>query len=161
MIKIKQYSIIVTAIILFSCNQSANLSEEKKLAIIKEIQQRLDGYPEAAKRGDTLWFHNFWADVKEFTFAGDGQILTDYETTITKPYRESLSKMKEILYFKYSNGHGYVLDEDAVSYVTNFDWGMQTKSGDTLRAKGAWLYVFKKLDNQWKVVHSAGTHKYY
>ena len=121
----------------------------------------MKGYAQAIKRGDVEWLLNFFADDKNFVLADDGELSADYQLRVGKRYREDIENIKEVLHSQFMNGHAYVLDKEAVSYVTNFDWGMITISGDTVKSKGSWLHVFKKLDEDWKVIHSAGTHIYY
>jgi ketosteroid isomerase-like protein len=153
--------LLVTGIIVFgNCTQKNELSEAEKLRISEEIQVRANGYPVALKNKDLKWFHNFWSDEEGFVFAGDGQIETDYEA-FTQQLSDIFQNLEEVIHFEFTNGHVCVLGRDAASFVANFDWGMVMNSGDTLQAKGSWLYVFRKTDDQWKVFHSAGTHIYY
>lgn len=150
----------VIILLLIGCNQPKGISEEEKLAIKKEIKERVENYPEALKRKDLEWFHNFWSNEEDFVFAGDGLLNTNYDSAITQVYLNLFPNLEEVLHFEISNGQISVLSKDAASYALNFDWGI-TISGDTVKSKGSWIYVFKKSDDQWKVVHSAGTHNYY
>ena len=145
---------------LLSCKQGDNISESERNAIIKEIQAKFDGYIEAMKREDIDWFHSFWSNENDFTFAGDGVIKTNYDSAITKAYGDAFKDIKEVIHLNWSNPHALIIDRNTVSYVTNFDWQAAVISGDTVKAKGSWLYLFKKTNGQWKVVHSAGTHIY-
>lgn len=147
-------------IVLQSCSNSDNISNDEQTNITKEIQGRLDGYSEAVKRKDSDWIQNFWSDEKDFVLASDGKIETNYDSVMTKEYRDAFKTIQEMTYLNFSNGHALVLSKNAVSYATNFDWQAIMVSGDTVKASGSWLYLFKKSDGQWKVVHSAGTHIY-
>ena len=138
-----------------------NITEQNKVAITEAIKERVSGYADAVKRRDADWLLNFWSNEKDFAMAGDGELTGDYESGIAKPTRDFISGIKSVLHFKFSDGHTYVINENAVSYATNFDWGIVLWSGDTVKSKGSWLYLFRKSDNGWKVVHSAGTHKNY
>lgn len=146
--------------LLLSCTDSENISDEERTRISKEVQGRLDGYIDALNRHDLNWFQTFWSNEKDFVFAGDGLINTNYDAAITKSYGAAFTDIKEFSYLNWTNGHALVLNEKVVSYATNFDWQAIRMSGDTIKAKGSWLYVFRKSDGQWKVVHSAGTHIY-
>jgi Domain of unknown function (DUF4440) len=145
---------------LLSCNTADNISEEEKATISNEVQGRLHGYLDALKRHDLDWFQNFWANEKDFVFAGDGLIQTNYDSAITKTYSDAFKNIKDFSFLNWSNEHALVINRNAVSYTTNFDWQVIMVSGDTVKAKGSWLYLFTKTDGQWKVVHSAGTHIY-
>lgn len=125
--------------LLTSCNKPDNLSEESKVTITQAVENRVNGYAEAVKRHDTDWLLNFWSSEKDFVIADDGELVADYESGIAKPTRDFISNLKEVLYFEFSNGHAYVLNENAASYTTNFDWGVVLLSGDTIKSRGTWL----------------------
>jgi len=153
--------LIVTVLTFSNCTQVSELSEADKLTISEEIQSRANGYSEALINKDLSWFHSFWSNEEDFVFAGDGLIQTDYDALITQPLTNLFETLEEVLHFEFTNGHVCVLGSNAASFATNFNWGMVTNSGDTIQSKGSWLYVFKKSDDDWRVVHSAGTHIYY
>ena len=121
---------------LLGCSTADNISEEERSAISKEIHGRLDGYLDALKRQDLDWFQNFWSNEKDFVFAGDGLINTNYDSAITKTYRDAFTTIKDISFLNWSDGHALVLNKSAVSYTTSFDWQAIMVSGDTVRAKG-------------------------
>ena len=146
---------------LMSCGNSNIVSEDEKIQITRKIEEVLNGYPEAFKRHDLNWFQEFWFNDKDFVMAGDGKMETIYDSTVTQRYRNAFSTIKEVLHFKFSNGLAHVINRDAVSYTTKFDWGFVNVSGDTLKSNGSWLYVFKKSGEKWRVIQSAGTHNYY
>lgn len=66
----------------------------------------------------------------------------------------------EVNYIEQNEPFVYILARDAASYTMEYRWSLTMKSGDTLNAKGSWMYVFKKFDDTWRVVHSAGAHIY-
>lgn len=148
-------------VLLVSCNRQKTISEEKKNAITETVKECVAGYADAVKRRDTEWLLDFWSNEKDFAIAGDGELIADYESGIAKPTRDFISGLKDVLHFDFSDGQAWIIDEHAVSYITNYDWGVVLSSGDTIKSKGSWLYVFRKSDETWKVVHSAGTRTYY
>ena len=157
-------ALLMVALLLFPALQldaqeeKKKISDEEKQKIALEIQDRLDGYGEALKNKDLEWYHSFWSNEPDFVFAGDGQVLTDYDAAVTQRFQGFFPQLKDVLYFEFTNGNITVLSKDAASYVANFEWSLLMNSGDTLQSKGSWLYVFKKANDQWSVVHSAGTH---
>ena len=155
--------VLIIALFVLGCtsyDSKCELSESEKNEIIIEIELKIQGYADAVKRSDVEWLLNFWADDKDFVFAGDGEIV-DYQLGIDKRIRDFFEETKKVRHVEIMNGHTYILGKEAVSYVTEFDWSIITKSDDTINSKGSWLYVFKKFDMDWKVIHSAGTHIYY
>ncbi|OFX40540.1 MAG: hypothetical protein A2X03_12985 [Bacteroidetes bacterium GWA2_40_15] len=147
--------------VLTCCSQQESISDTRKVEITQEIKEIIDGYANAVKRHDTDWLLNFWSNEKNFVIAGDGELIADYESGIAKPTRDFISNLREVFHFEFSKGHAFVINENAVSYTTSFDWGIVLLSGDTIKSKGAWLYLFTKSEKNWKVVQSAGTHTYY
>lgn len=104
------------------------------------------------------WIQNFWSDNSDFAYAADGRLSINYDSVIIYRMQNHLPKVTEVLYFNFIIERGSILSKDAASVVSNFDWAQILTSGDTIRAKGTWLFVFKKIDAQWSVVQSAGTH---
>jgi hypothetical protein len=137
------------------------LTEEQKRSITSELTQRLDGYHQAAIKKDTEWFRTFWLKSSDFAVALDGDYITDYDPWFEEYYAKALPTIKEILHFRFGEGRAAILNENAASYATTFDWGMVTTSNDTIRSKGSIVYVFVRNDGVWKCVQTGGTHKYY
>jgi hypothetical protein len=137
------------------------LSDEKKNAIANEIKELLEGYHQAAIRKDTEWFRNFWANEENFAAALDGDLATEYGSWFQTSYVEALPTIKEILHFEFTNSKAAVISENAVSYATNFDWGMITTADDTIKSKGSIVYVFIRKNGKWQCIQTGGTHKYY
>jgi hypothetical protein len=157
----KTFLLLVAILAISNCTQVGELSEAEKLAISEEIQNRANGYSEALINKDLNWFQSFWSDEEDFVFAGDGLIQTEYDAVITQPLSDLFPNLDEVLHFEFTNGYVCVLGRNAASYATNFNWGMVMSSGDTLQSKGSWLYVFKRSNDEWRVVQSAGTHNYF
>ena len=95
----------------------------------------------------------------KIVLAGDGVITVGYDN-FANQLREMMSNCAEFTSFAYKKPHVYVLCNDAASLSMEYEWSMIDNDGNTVNAKGSWMYVFKKFDEVWKVVHSAGTHLY-
>lgn len=137
---------------------AGTINEAERASIAAAIEQRVDGYFEAARRQDVQWLLGFWANIPEFVIAGDGEVKVGYEDGIATPTRQWFAGLKTVLVSEHMNGHAYVLARDAASYTTEFRWSIVRTAGDTVTSHGAWTYVFKKLNGEWRVVQSAGTH---
>ena len=155
-------ALMVTAYLLCCCqNASSELTEEQKNSIVSELKKRLDDYRLAVVKKDAEWFRSFWLNSKEFAVALDGDYNTDYDPWFETSYTKALPAIKEILHFKFGEGRATVLNENAASYTTTFDWGMVIDNNDTIMSKGSIVYVFVRKDGEWKCVQTGGTHKYY
>lgn len=159
--QLKFFTAIIVAILFSNCTNQQHLSQEQKAQMIKEVKVLLNHYPEAVKQKDLGWFKSFWANHENFIYAADGHVITDYDGFIKSYYQDGLAGVKELYRFDWSNAQAAVLNENTVSYAAAFDWGMINTAGDTIQAKGSGLYIFEKLDGNWKVVNCGAAHVYY
>ena len=133
--------------------------EADRDSIAEAVQQRVDEYCPAVLRKDAEFFYGFWADDPGWAAAWDGEIV-EGASFMRDKIQTWVEGASEHFYCSMSNSHVYVLGPDAASLATEFEWGMVTAEADTVEAYGAWMYVFARLDGEWKVVHTAGTHLY-
>ena len=147
----------------FSCQKAEvvaeELSDQKKEEIARAVEERVADYADAIKKIDMERMLNFWADTEGFVFAGDGLLTVGYDKYANQ-LREMMSNTAEVSSIEFGNFHVYVLSNDAASLSMEYEWSMIDKDGNTINAKGSWMYVFKKFGDVWKVVHSAGAHLY-
>lgn len=139
-----------------ACAAPSALSDAERAEVTAAVVASLDGYREAALRLDLEGMLALWADVDGFALAGDGE-LTDYPG-LEQQAREEVTTMQSVLSFELSDRHTYVLAPDAASHTARFRWSAVLATGDTLRVRGSWTWVFKNFDGGWKVVQSGGTH---
>jgi ketosteroid isomerase-like protein len=135
------------------------LSRQEKDVIARAVEKTVSDYINAVKRIDIEQMLIFWADTEGFVFAGDGSLTVGYDIYANQ-LREMMLNTAEVTSMEYRNPHIYVLSNDAASLSMEYEWSMISKDGNTINAKGSWMYLFKKFDEVWKVVNSAGTHLY-
>ena len=159
----KKYLILlfVFAILTLGCNKTTEvvLTEQQKKMLSKEVEARVLDYMDAVQNLDLERMLDFWSNSEGFAMAGDGILTVGYDKYAAQ-LKEIIPNTREINQFEKKNPQIYVLANDAVSYAFEFKWSMTMASGDTTNAKGSWLYVFKKFDDTWRVIHSGGTHIY-
>jgi len=124
------------------------------------VQRRMDGYFEALERRDLDWILTFWADVDGFVFAAEGSLIAGYDA-FAEQLRSAMEATASVNSIEKSNEHIYVSAKDAASYSLEFAGSMTAVSGDTVRSRGSWTYVFKRIDGEWRIVHCAGAHVYF
>ncbi|TFH62154.1 MAG: hypothetical protein E4G90_09360, partial [Gemmatimonadales bacterium] len=153
--------ISLTALLSNACTPtpSSEFSETDRASIAEAVQQRVDGYCPAVLSKDVEYLKVFWADVPEWASAWDGEIKegASFMGDLLQTWYEGES---EHFYCNMSNSRVYVLGPDAASLATEFEWGMVNAEADTVESYGSWMYVFSRLDGEWRVIHSAGTHLY-
>ena len=140
-------------------NSTEVLTEQEKAIITEEVKARVVDYFDAAKQLDHERMLDFWANTEGFVSAGDGSLVMGYDKYMIQ-YKDFNSNIDKVNYIEQYNPHVYVLARDAASYAMEYRFSFTMKSRDTLNAKGSWMYVFKKFDDTWRVVHSAGAHIY-
>ena len=163
----KKFLTIIPLVILlcftFGCQQGEEvteiISDQEKENIARAVEDRIAGYIDAIKQLDIERMLDFWADTEGFVFAGDGLLTVGYDKYAAQ-LREAMSNTAEVTSIAYKNPYVYVLAKDAASLSMEYEWSMIDNEGNTVNSKGSWMYVFKRFDDVWKVVHSAGTHLY-
>jgi ketosteroid isomerase-like protein len=133
------------------------LSENERKAVAEAVTNRVEAYVNSMKDLDIDKMLSFWADSENFVKAGDGFLLVGYEK-FAALQREKMSKVATVKYVNTMNPNIYVLAKDAASFSFEFEWSMTGTSGDIMNSKGSWTYVFKKFGDEWKVIHSTGSH---
>jgi len=155
------FTFLVCVVIVQACAPASPdaMNEQEKAAVAEAVGQRVEWYVNAIRTLDLDRMLQFWADTDGFVFAGDGSLTIGYDAYAAQ-LRDAIGSTVQVNSIEIRNPQVYVLSRDAAAYSMAFEWSMTSVAGDTMRARGAWTYVFKRLDGEWKVVHSAGTHLY-
>jgi len=154
--------LLILALTTISCvnqelqNQTV-ITQEKKERIKTEIMNAVNNYNKAITSNDIDKMLAFWSDSEEFIHAGDGIVVGGYEEW-TNWMREWFNPDRIWLYWKGSNVNTVVLSNEAAVYTYNFE-DAYVDELDTTRVEGAWTFVFRKENKEWKVIASNGTHK--
>ena len=151
--------LLILPLLGFGCqpNGGNQMTADARDRVVQEINDILEGYAAAVATWDRDAINRFWGDSGGFVFAGDGTILGGH-----REWAETLDQYERQvdrwLKFVYRNTHVEALSIDAATATTEFEHSRITVEGDTVNVRGAWTYVFKKLDGKWNVVHTNGTH---
>lgn len=150
---------IILAIISTSCNNrnSFDLTEDEKRVISGEIETIVKHFFNT----ETLSYETHTqlrANKPGYVMGGEGKILfTDYAS-----YHESMKSafagIEKFTDFEIMAIYVYVLSKESASCTTEFKSKFLTTAGDTVINNGCWTFVFKKFDNEWKVIQENGTH---
>lgn len=160
----KHYFFIIIACVLITqgcVNDSAKMLTEQEIAIItEEVKARIVDYFDALKKLDYERMLDFCANTEGFVVAWNGTLVEGYDKQSIK-FKDLIQNTNKVNYFELRNDpHVYVLARDAASYAMEYRMSITMKSGDTLNDEGSGIYVFKKFDDIWQVVHTAGTKVY-
>jgi len=133
------------------------LTEQKVSEIKKEIETVVTNF----LNPNTLNFNTHTAlraDADGYVNAGDGKVFfTDYNS-----YKEGMKLIfegfKRFIELKTTRMYVYVLALGAAVCTTEFKGKILSADGDTIIHNGCWTFVFKKFNDEWKVIHENGTH---
>jgi hypothetical protein len=142
----------------YSCQspRDCEITEDERIVISNEIETIIENLI-----GPDLNYQthiDLRADTTGYIFAGDGSIIfSDYQS-----YKEgvklSFENIQRFIELKCTRNSVYVLGPAAAVSTIEFEGKYITKNGDTIGHNGCWTFVFKKFDNDWKVIQENGTH---
>jgi hypothetical protein len=152
-------ALILLAIISTSCNNQnvCDLTDDQKKLISNEIETIVKNF----FNPNTLTYETHTAlraNKEGYVMGGEGKILfTDYDT-YNKSMKSGFAGIQRFTDFETVAIYVYVLAKDAATCTTEFKSKFLTTAGDTVINNGCWTFVFKKFDNEWKVIQENGTH---
>jgi hypothetical protein len=136
---------------------SCELTAEEKKAVSKEIETVVRNFMDAK----TLSYETHTglrANTEGYVMGGEGKIrFTSYDD-YEKYMKASFARIQKFTEFEILSMYIYVLARDAATCTTLFKSKFLRTSGDTIVNNGCWTMVFKKFNNEWKVVQENGTH---
>ena len=109
------------------------------------------------KQMDLDRMHQFIIEGNEFVFAADGALMSGKDN-FTKMHKESAGTIKEFNSFKLPQKYVYVLSKDAAVITIEYEESYTSISDDIHRIRGSWIYVFHRINDDWKIVHTGGAH---
>lgn len=148
------------SMILFSisCQSTGHceLTEDERIEISKEIETVLDNFVSPELNYQT--HISLRADTEGYLYAGDGSyIFTDYQS-YKEGVKSSFENIQRFIELKTIRNSVYVLGPKSAVSTLEFNGKYITSDEDTIVHNGCWTFVFKKFDNEWKVVQENGTH---
>jgi ketosteroid isomerase-like protein len=137
--------------------EPGELSDVERQTVVAEINERLNEYAAAVTSKNLDVALSFWSDSEEFIFAGDGTILGGYDEWAALTTQHT-AETAQWLYWDWTRIEVAILSRSAASATVEFDFSSILNQGDTLSLQGAWTYVFKKFEGEWKVIQTNGHH---
>lgn len=136
---------------------SGELTAEEKKAISREIEIVVRNFMDAK----TLSYQTeiaLRASTEGYVLGSDGKILATSYDGLDQYIKSAFAVVQKFTEFEILSLYTYVLCKDAAACTTLFKSKYLTTSGDAIVHNGCWTFVFKKFDNEWKVVQENGTH---
>jgi ketosteroid isomerase-like protein len=166
----KLFMILVLVLLLcftFSCQkaeevaeesaESTQMTDEERASVAASVEQALSDYVEAMKQMDWNRMFQFYMEGNELVFAGDGMVISGKDTLIEN-LKERTGAIKEFTSMEEPQKYVYVLSRDAAVITHEFNQSYTLVTDEILRFRGSWIYVLKRINYEWKIVHFGGTH---
>lgn len=135
--------------------KAAELNEDQKKSIAKEIESIVRNFLADITYESEIGIR---ADVDGYVMGGDGTIMfTDYPSLKTY-VKQAFRDIEKFVESNVPAMYVYVLSKDAASCTFELKSKYLTTGGETIIHNACWTLVFKKFDEEWKVVQENGTH---
>ena len=136
--------------------ESPDMTDEEKASVAASAEQALSEYAEVMKRMDWNRMFEFFVDGDDLVFAEDGKVSFGKDVIVGN-LREKTAAIKKINSLEHTNKHVYVLSKDAAVISLEFDQSFTLVTDDIIRQRGSWIYIFHRINNEWKIAHTGGT----
>jgi hypothetical protein len=133
------------------------LTDQEKSKITGEIETVMDYFfdPDHLNYQDQVALR---ANRDGYVFAIGGKIIYADDESYRSGAEASYGKIQKFIESQRTKSFVVPLAEDAASCTTEFQSKYLTIEGDTVILNGCKTFVFKKIDDEWKIVQENGTH---
>lgn len=142
---------LVLLLACFSCETGKTVSDAEKEKIKGEVKDVVNAIIKGCEEANFDLAIEPFQNTPDFNYIVNGSILS-YQDVVKgmKPMFDLLTNQKvTTVEEKYS-----FLDKSTVLYTSNSKWEMNYKDGHLVLADPmAWFLLFRKIDNNWKVVY--------
>lgn len=138
-------------IVCFSCGTNNKpVSDAQKEKIKGEIKEVVNTFIKGIEEANADMVMESFLDSPDFVDITNGMAFSYKEITAMKPNFDAILNQKcTMVNEKYT-----FLDKSTVLYVTENKWSTNYRDGhSSIADPQAFLFVFRKIDNRWKVIH--------
>jgi ketosteroid isomerase-like protein len=136
--------------------ESSQMTDDERALVATSAEQALSDFVEAMKQMDWNRMFEFFVGGDDLVFAEDGTISSGKDTIVAN-LKEKTGAIKKINSLEHTKKHVYVLSKEAAVITIEFDQSFTLVTEDIVRQRGSWIYVFHRINNEWKIVHAGGT----
>lgn len=145
-------SFLVTSLWISSNGYSQGLTNKQKEKISSEITTLFEKSVKAGERFDIKEMTSNVDDSLRAGFIDNGYFFNSFEE-VMKGFKERIKGCKSQK-TNISNKKITVLSDNVVLLTTSGDYLVALEDGRTLTDRFAWTFVYSKINDTWKVVHS-------
>ena len=135
---------------------AAQITEEEKAEVAASIEQAFSEYVEATLQMDWDKTLQFFIDSDDLVFAANGSIVTG-KNSFVMAHNQVTDTVKEFNSFETPNKYIYILSRDSAVLTIEFNESFTLSPDDVARTHGSFVYVFHRINGDWKIVHAGGT----
>ena len=153
------YIFICSFFLMSACKTTTeqSLTDSQRTEIIKTVEQSFSEFSDQFVQLNPEGIMESFASEDEIVWTVDGAVFKG-RNAIEKWMREALEPVQVWNTMEYGEAQIYILAKNAVVHSVDFDESFTLATGDTARVRGAWTNVFKRINGEWKVIHSAASH---
>lgn len=153
-----KFTVLACIVFLFACAPVEKpMTAEEKAQIGTTIGDTFDSIIEdmLARNNEKVLAYNLFDE--DYSVVMDGNIIMGGEKS-EEMFKSSFDYIQEYLYLKIPQKEIIVYDRSTAMVIFKFDESYSAVTGDTLKVTGSALYLYKLIEDQWRVVHMSGFH---
>ena len=148
----KTVLMIITSLWIGSSVYSQVLSNNQKEKIVSEITVLFEKNIKAAENLDSKELSGTVDDTLKAGFIDNGQFLSSFDE-VMDGFKEGIKGLQSQK-FSISNKKITVLANNAALLTASGNFSVALEDGRTLTGKFAWTFVYSKVNDNWKIIHS-------
>ncbi len=144
-----RYIFFCSIFLLAACKPATeqSLTDSQRSEIINTLEQSFREFSDQFVQLNPEGIMQSFADEDDVVLAIDGAIVKG-RSAIEKWTREALEPIQVWNSMEYGEAQIYILANNAIVHSVDFDEGFTLSTGDTIRVRGAWTNVFKRIDGK-------------
>lgn len=143
---------IIASLAIYSSVYSQELTHSQKEKITSEINALFEKNINAAKNLDAEELANCVDDTLKAGFIDNGFYLNSFDEVMAG-YQEAIKGIKSEE-FSISNKKILILADDVALLTASGNYLVALEDGRNLTGKFAWTFVYSKVNDNWKIIHS-------
>jgi ketosteroid isomerase-like protein len=136
---------------------SLRMTEENKAEVAASIEETFSNYVEATLKMDWEPTLQIYLDSDKLVFAANGSVIIG-KISFVEAMNQLTNTIKEFNALEIIKKYIYVLSRNSAVLTIEFNESYISISDDLIHTHGSFIYVFQRIDGEWKIVHAGGTH---
>jgi hypothetical protein len=143
---------MITSLWICSSVYSQGLTQNQKEKIAAEIALDFEKNIKASESFDAKGLTDCVNDTLKAGFINNGIFMNSFDE-VMKGYQEGIKGVKSLKY-SISNKKITVLADNAALLTVSGNVSLALEDGRTIKGDFAWTFVYSKVNNIWKIIHT-------